>query len=358
MGQYNFKHLKEVHDKFYGNSVNSNEITDYVLFNKSFEREKNTVIPLPSYTINSIGDFNQALLYIKEVIGDENDILWYRGQLSSEWTLTPALYRGKSYDSNIYDQLLYHYNEFVAQSAESMELIGTIRTEADWISYMQHYFIPTNFLDWTEQPLSALYFALENYFDCPCRFLKDDYDLKNCQTKDVENSTKCYSQDTVVWVLNPAKMNRVLYSSNKLSVPIPNLSISKNLTEQTKRFLLSSKDVKPIKEKILLPMAITTARISNRIRAQKGHFVAHDILNVKGISGPNAEEIYKASTDIVVYHQKHVNDIKDSFLSRIIISCNLKEKLSQYVKTMGISLSSIYPELCNIGKDIDKRCRL
>lgn len=324
---------------------------------------------IPTFTINSPYDFNDILSQVHNIIGKKGESLWFRGQTQAEWDLKPGLFRNVK--KNRYEFLLSAYHEFVAQSAESVELIGRINTDADWISYMQHYHIPTNFLDWSEQPISALYFALENYFVPPCKYLEDDDILKKCDTIKVKESKPC-QKDAVIWVLNPSRMNSCLYGEENLSVLVPNLSVKTSLCEKTERFLLNEskpfdKDKFSEHEELIChifdnykPMAITTSRISNRLKAQKGHFIAYNINtsfdSVYEDSKIDSEHLEKAKAieDIIQYHnyffQKRIQ--YTPFLAKIIIPLNVKKEMADYVRNMGITLSSIYPELDNIGKDI------
>ena len=295
------------------------------------------------------------------MIGEEKDIFWYRGQSDKAWPLKPALFRNVGRKKR-YNFLCQAYQDFVALSADSAELRGNIRTEADWISYMQHYLIPTNFLDWTEQPLSALYFALENFFEFPCKELKNDPTLEGCKNDKIREK---YSQDSVIWVLNPKRMNKLIYDNNDLfDVCIPNLSISSVLTPNTNRFLISQdKEVLTHNKKDFTsycPMAITTSRLSNRIRSQTGHFVAFDV-HVDDNDIHFEENEYEALTQLDVFAKEFFNiaNIKEEyrkpFIGKIIIPSYIKKKMSKHLRHMGITISSIYPELDNIGKDITKR---
>ena len=61
----------------------------------------------------------------------------------------------------------------------SAGLRGGLTNDADVYFLSQHYRLPTRLLDWTLNPLAALYFAAENYdFDGEV-FLLDAYQFKN-----------------------------------------------------------------------------------------------------------------------------------------------------------------------------------
>lgn len=68
--------------------------------------------------------------------------------------------------------------------------------------------------------------------------------------------------------------------------------------------------------------------------------------------------IYKTISNLEECHQTFFNQPEhkyEPFLAKIIIPHHLKEATADYVKQMGVSLSTIYPELKNIGIDITKK---
>lgn len=101
------------------------------------------------YNINSIIEYLQI---IKELQKDDR-IMIYRGQADSEWDLVPSLYRDNYYIGKEKDILAdirkHNYPEFAEQDLFINELVK-----------MQHYGIPTILLDWTRNPLNALFFAV------------------------------------------------------------------------------------------------------------------------------------------------------------------------------------------------------
>lgn len=375
--------LQGMHAEKEKRKKNNNDKSKYLYLAKNLEYLNADCIrssTIPTYYLSRPQDFNFAIRLISQKIGEKNDVLWYRGQ-TQEWPLNPNLFR--KVKTNRLGYLRDLYNEFVAQSADSPELVGAIRTEADWLSYMQHYDVPTNFLDWSEQALSALYFALENYFVPPCKHNPDDKILSECANDDLKRRVD-YTKDSVVWILNPVRMNRVIYGDN-LNMSIPNLSIKNTITDtNTERFLINeNKQSSLVKDyPRYAPMAISTAKISNRIRTQKGHFVAFDV-NISDVINGKCRKVKrykgkkepiinlknkiikiipnKTPEDLVKYHEylfsKNSHGQKYlPFLAKLIIPLNIKRDLVDYLKHMGISLSSIYPELTNIGKDVTKRC--
>ena len=366
--------LLKLHDIKEKNSKSPEEICEYSKLDNAYianfnESYKQINVPtIPTYTVNDLENLIPTLGAVNDLLGN-NDVLWYRGHASTTWDLKPNMFRKTTVSCNDHIEninnevakLMREYNDFVALSAESIELTGNIHTEADWLAYMQHYFIGTNFLDWSEQPLTALYFALENYFDYPCK--SSDAELSNCNV--IKHNF--YKDDMVIWVLNPTRMNLLFHESDI----IPNLSIKENADANT-QFLLTYKkekdeDTKKFKMDYIgkhLPKAITTSRISNHIQAQKGHFVAYDIHyaegdNIRKFNNDDVAYIHKNTSDLAECHQTFFANKKgchyNPFLAKIIIPYHLKEKTANYVKQMSVSLSTIYPELKNVGIDITKR---
>lgn len=309
----------------------------------------------------------------RNLIDDDtpNDSLWYRGQVNASWGVAPALFRNCS-NNNFRDKLIDAYELFRAQACESLEIHTNIDSDSDWIACMQHYFVPTHFLDWSEQPLTSLYFALENYFDYPCKYFKQP--IPEC---DFEKMRSQCSSDSALFVLNPNRMNRILSGLNG----VPNISIQRNellyknyvLPNRGDRGAVEMKTSKdffsqPSSENNCwkyMPMAVITSQLNSRIKAQKGHFVAYN-LQVNYSISPEEEdkkkEVYKATSVCDLYAiQKELYRICcekgkkfKPFIAKIIIPNSDKEEVYSTLKAYGINKSSFYPELMHIGTDVSK----
>lgn len=81
---------------------------------------------------------------------------WYRGQIDAGWGLTPRLARNRGHLESEIDMLKRFQQDAGPRVREKPQ------TAWEWICLAQHFGLPTRLLDWTENPLVALYFAVES----------------------------------------------------------------------------------------------------------------------------------------------------------------------------------------------------
>jgi hypothetical protein len=112
--------------------------------------------------------------------------LWFRGVKSQDYTLLPAIARGElnvsverafisSFKSNILPYLSIPFGMPISFSSASYW---------EMLFLMQYYGVPTRIMDWTQDALAALFFAVEGF---------DDREK---------------SENPAVWCLNPKKLNQ------------------------------------------------------------------------------------------------------------------------------------------------------
>ena len=126
----------------------------------------------------SINSLSQYLSFIEKHCDqyDEFDDVLFRGQ-HEDWPLLPKLARLKYRSGKtVLDAESNMVSSFKRRSLPFLE--SKPETDWDWLAIAQHFGMATRLLDWTTNPLAALWFAVEK--------------------------PAIYSKDGVVWVFTPA----------------------------------------------------------------------------------------------------------------------------------------------------------
>lgn len=122
------------------------------------------------YDINSFDDYIKILKNYK--IEHPEEELWFRGQRDSNWKLEPNLYRDKVLDikEGEISLLKYKIPNFLEEFEQFIEKVKTNKlfdiTQLNRFQIMflgQHYGLLTPVLDWTTDPLAAMFFAMDEY---------------------------------------------------------------------------------------------------------------------------------------------------------------------------------------------------
>jgi hypothetical protein len=138
-------------------------------------------------TIDSI---SRLISKLEKDVPNTKDHIWFRGQPKKDWKLIPSLGRGRRPVLQTEDYLIKRFRQ------NATLLVGnTVQSEWDWLLVMQHHGVSTRLLDWTENPIVALYFAV------------------------IEKP----STDGALWMLLPSELNMHSKIKPKYSLDIPSL---------------------------------------------------------------------------------------------------------------------------------------
>lgn len=127
--------------------------------------------------VNSVGDLLADLL----ARFTDDELVWFRGHARSAYKLECSLSRTGGLDME--RELMSEFQRDATALLSGADMRGGAPTEWDWLFLMQHYGVPTRLLDWSESPLAALFFAL------------DDPDIATA------------ADDAAVWALRPQQLN-------------------------------------------------------------------------------------------------------------------------------------------------------
>lgn len=164
-----------------------------------------------------------------------NDQFWFRGHEDASWELAPTGLRYKREADRA--RALGLVSEFKRVAEIKLPRPPLPTEELKWIQLARHYGLPTRLLDWTESATIALYFASLNP-----------------------------SLDGMVFILNPADLNRMSYPKNPhiFNAHLDGKIISKYLELGARCSLRGPRTI-----------AVNPVWNSERLMLQKGVFTLH-----------------------------------------------------------------------------------
>lgn len=238
--------------------------------------------------INSLGDLIEIL---KTDFQAFNEDIWFRGQSNFDWKLSPGLMRLNDAPSE--GTLLTRFK----QSA-GMLINARPKDDFDWLFLMQHYGVPTRLLDWTESPLTALYFSV----------IEEESD----------------DNDAALWSLKPTELNKIANISTNEKNFIPSFD-----DDELKMYSVEKLSSNPRNK--LAPIATIATRNSPRIQAQLGVFTIHHLDN-------RSIEEFCTNGEVCKYR----------------IPADAKKVIRRELELLRINKFTLFPELASIGETLKK----
>lgn len=219
-------------------------------------------------------------------LSKDNDMLIYRGQGNKGWKCLPKLFRQKKWFENETKII----NEVLRQSPEEFYNLSPFEK----LVKMQHYGVPTRLLDFTGNPMIALYFA--------------------CSDKSQEN------EDGVVLV----SKFPMFFENQILLQPI----LNRLFPDANNLFVQLNKDAIETINGNSLAMGVIPKLGNHRIKNQDGYFVLFSY---------SGEYINK---DVFNPIEKN-----ESIKERLIIPSANKKEILEELNLYGIKEAFVFPEL-------------
>jgi hypothetical protein len=242
----------------------------------------------PEVSIHNIADLISKL----EAHNPAREKLWFRGHANKDWALEPSIARGR--EKPVVDEFLY-YKRFKQEAARVIADIPV--DEWGWMFLMQHYGVHTRLLDFSENPLIALYFAVNELPE----------------------------SDGALYILEPTKWNAEQGRDSLSASDLPSCGIDEEMTGY-----LMSNVVKQIEtQESNPPIAAIGSRNSARIFAQEGTFVVTHLDLKMTVDNDQCKSVW-----------------------RYIIPRGAKHIIQEHLALLSISDYSVFPELKTLAKKI------
>jgi hypothetical protein len=225
----------------------------------------------------------------------EEEPLWFRGQPANVG-LSPKIHR-KEYRDADEPEIRQQFQSRALQLMQAK--VPESDHKWDWYFLMQHYGAPTRLLDWTDNPLIGLFFAVNSE----------------------PNET-----NAAVWILDPYWLNNNLFE--EVDGPLlPDW-------EETQKYLktLEAAFMSRRQTRMSRPAALDPPHVDRRLAVQGSHFV-----------------IFGNSRDLAKIRQVEGRDCR---LAKVLISEDSAEYIKEELADCGITHSFVFPDIEALGKEL------
>ncbi len=253
----------------------------------------------------TISSIKSLLDVYRTLYGETKKLVWYRGQSkddpSAPWPLVPRVYRLQVPTAVLGEidlNTLFRLHAPV-RSASCPPVGSDINIDANWLTLMQHYGLPTRLLDWTESILTAAYFAVAT---------------TEPREKDLNG---------VIWALQPDLLNRLSAGTYLLYL----------LGEPGTEMLIRRASLGDLAGVSKCPvLAVYGSHIDMRMMLQQSAFTIHD----------NRSPL-------------ETQDKAHAYLKKIIVPTEHKDTIKNELEILGIRRSTLFPDLDSLAKDLGAR---
>ena len=236
--------------------------------------------------------------------------LWYRGCGSANFELLPSLYRHQQLKTP--DELADLERQLKTRFRQRSIPYNSRPLTDDWdtLFFMQHNGVPTRLLDWTENPLIALHFALMGASKTP-----------------TSSGKQAFQSNAAVWLLDPVAWNRYA---------LGHLSFEGGVLTPDDEAIKSYRPTPKFTGMHNQPVALYGAHNSARIVAQQGVFT------IFGRDTKPMEQVFK------------IDKFPAQCLIKITVQKLLIPKLRKSLLNHGITESVVFPDLEGLAREIKR----
>ncbi len=300
------------------------------------------------YTITSVRDF------LDNLPEQANEQPWgYRGQAKACWPLRPALYRDlidpgslSSHDHvkayrNLESMLLERFKAYALP-----HVTASPNSDIAWLALAQHHGLPTRFLDWTESPLIALFFALNEETEC-------DSVVWAILTRDGIREAE-HTLDALDSLFLQSERQRILDEERRIAqisdeVGAPRIEVTENLELQQIEDCLQQTSHIHLGDPIY---RYHPSHTTSRITAQQGFFT------VQALSFGHLQPLELQFGLSLVGEQGLEYNAAGPWFRKYTIPQECKETIRRELDVVGINHYAVYPDLEGVAKKLREDVRM